>query len=64
MFKLTVLLSCALAVNAVTFIVRNKEAGPVWVGIQGNDGRPPLENGGFVLQQGEEVSEASMRKRL
>ncbi|ERL90048.1 hypothetical protein D910_07406 [Dendroctonus ponderosae] len=38
---------------AVTFDISNKEPGPIWVGIQGNSGQQNLNNGGFVLQQGE-----------
>lgn len=54
-FKLATVLSLALAVNAVQFIIKNNEQGPVWIGIQGNDGRQALENGGFILGQGEQV---------
>lgn len=54
-FKLTAVLSLALAVNAVEFIIKNNEQGAVWIGIQGNDGREPLANGGFVLETGEQV---------
>lgn len=54
-FKLFAVLSLAIAVNAVEFRIVNKEAGPVWIGIQGNDGREPLANGGFVLGEGEQV---------
>lgn len=53
--KVAAVLSLALAVNAVEFIIKNNEQGPVWIGIQGNDGREPLANGGFVLDQGAQV---------
>lgn len=54
-FKLAAVLCLAVAVNAVEFRIKNNEQGPVWIGIQGNDGREPLANGGFVLAQGEQV---------
>lgn len=41
---------------AVTFDISNKEPGPIWVGIQGNSGQQSLNNGGFVLQQGQTVN--------
>lgn len=54
-FKVATVLSLALAVSAVEFRIKNNEQGPVWIGIQGNDGREPLASGGFVLEQGEQV---------
>ncbi|CAG9840622.1 unnamed protein product [Diabrotica balteata] len=41
------------AVSAAEFEFRNREGGPVWVGIQGNPGHPHLEGGGFKLAQGQ-----------
>lgn len=42
-------LSVFSLVQAVDFQIINKESGPIWVGIQGNSGKPALENGGFIL---------------
>lgn len=39
--------------NAATFEIQNQAGGPVWIGIQGNPGKAHLENGGFVLNQGQ-----------
>ncbi|CAG9855685.1 unnamed protein product [Phyllotreta striolata] len=49
---ITVIGAIATITNAVEFEIVNKEIGAVWVGIQGNAGKPHLENGGFVLEAG------------
>ncbi|CAG9855906.1 unnamed protein product [Phyllotreta striolata] len=54
MYQLLALLVCLSTAQAVQFQIRNHEKGPVWVGIQGNPGHPHLENGGFVLNEGQE----------
>ncbi|XP_074028083.1 uncharacterized protein [Leptinotarsa decemlineata] len=43
--------SMLTAVLAVEFQITNKERGPIQVGFQGNNGKPALENGGFILEQ-------------
>lgn len=45
----------ALSATAVEFRIKNNEGGDIWVGIQGNDGRDPLNNGGFILGAGQQV---------
>ncbi|KAJ8919977.1 hypothetical protein NQ315_006507 [Exocentrus adspersus] len=52
MFKLVAAVFLFAAAQAVEFEIRNNEGGAVWIGIQGNDGRSPLEGGGFVLEAG------------
>ncbi|XP_060534577.1 uncharacterized protein LOC132706992 [Cylas formicarius] len=39
--------------DAVDFHITNKAGGPIWIGIQGNSGKPTLKNGGFALNQGQ-----------
>lgn len=53
--KLAVVALLAVATSAVEFRIKNNEIGDVWIGIQGNDGREALNNGGFVLGAGEQV---------
>lgn len=55
MFKIVVLSILSIA-SAVEFQIINRESGAVWVGIQGNAGKPALENGGFILEAGASVS--------
>lgn len=56
MFKLVV---CCVLLAApafgVEFQIVNRLQGPIWIGILGNADKPPLENGGFELQAGEQV---------
>lgn len=59
-FKATAVLGLTLAVGAVEFVFKNNEQGPVWIGIQGNDGREPLAEGGFVLETGAQVSSGAV----
>ena len=47
--------------QAVEFRVRNNEIGPIWLGILGNAGKPPLANGGVVIGAGEQVSYKTFR---
>lgn len=42
--------------QAVEFQITNQDGGTVWIGIQGNTGKPALENGGFALDSGQSVS--------
>ncbi|KAK9874692.1 hypothetical protein WA026_005512 [Henosepilachna vigintioctopunctata] len=52
-----ILLTLAVAaVNAIEFQIKNNEQGEIWIGIQGNPGHPHLNNGGFKLAQGAQVS--------
>ncbi|XP_017786767.1 PREDICTED: pathogenesis-related protein 5-like [Nicrophorus vespilloides] len=44
------------SVQSVEFQIKNNLPGPIWVGILGNNGKPPLANGGFVLNQNEQKS--------
>ncbi|KAG5869072.1 hypothetical protein JTB14_001264 [Gonioctena quinquepunctata] len=50
--------TCVLVatVCGVEFQITNKEVGAIWVGIQGNSGKPALNNGGFVLEAGATTS--------
>ncbi|KRT81611.1 hypothetical protein AMK59_6341 [Oryctes borbonicus] len=57
MFAKVVLLGALIAgCHSVTFIIRNDEQGPIWVGIQGNAGRKSLADGGFALSTYQEVT--------
>lgn len=51
------LFSCLSVASAVEFEITNKEIGATWVGIQGNAGKPALENGGFILEKSSKVRE-------
>ncbi|KAB0793670.1 hypothetical protein PPYR_13290 [Photinus pyralis] len=45
-----------VAIHSVQFVIRNNVPGPIEVGIQGNPGHAHLNNGGFHLNQGSEVT--------
>lgn len=53
--KVLVLVGLLAGAQCVNFIIRNNEVGAIWVGTQGNDGKAPLANGGFVLEAFTEV---------
>ncbi|XP_018579527.1 pathogenesis-related protein 5-like [Anoplophora glabripennis] len=53
MLKVVLVVGFVAACQAAQFEIVNREGGPVWVGIQSNDGKPPLERGGFVLEKGQ-----------
>lgn len=55
MLKFIVVVAFAAACQGAEFEITNREGGPIWVGIQSNDGKPPLERGGFALQVGQSV---------
>ncbi|XP_017786770.1 PREDICTED: pathogenesis-related protein 5-like [Nicrophorus vespilloides] len=54
LFASTILL--VASVECVQFQIRNNLPGPIWVGILGNNGKPPLANGGFVLNRNQQKS--------
>lgn len=56
MLLLLLLSVTILSVESVRFDITNLESGDVWVGILGNNGKPSMENGGFVLGPGQTVS--------
>lgn len=59
-FKIFALALLAVTANAsVEFRLKNNEIGDIWIGIQGNDGREALENGGFVLTPGQQVKKTA-----
>lgn len=60
MYKIVFLCFFSVAYT-VDFEITNKEIGPIWVGIQGNSGKIPLVNGGFVLGAGATVSKKLWR---
>lgn len=41
--------------EAAEFRIKNNEGGDIWIGIQGNSGKPALEGGGFILEPGKQV---------
>lgn len=45
--------------QAVEFEIANHDGGTIWIGIQGNSGKPLLENGGFALGSGQSVRSIS-----
>ncbi|XP_023016998.2 uncharacterized protein [Leptinotarsa decemlineata] len=56
MFKVISFCLLLTTVCAVEFQITNREIGPIWVGIQGNSGKPALANGGFILEAGATTS--------
>lgn len=50
------LLGICFDVQALEFQFLNNYGQAIWVGIQGNIGKPTLNNGGFSLESGEMVS--------
>lgn len=56
MFKALFTLAVVAVVHGVEFRIKNNEGGDVWIGTQGNDGKAPLNNGGFVLHSKQQVS--------
>lgn len=56
MFKvISTLIFIATYAFGVQFDITNKDGGEIWVDIQGNDNKPPLENGGFKLASDQTV---------
>lgn len=53
--KLLLVVFVGFASAEVEFRIKNNDGGDVWIGIQGNDGKTALENGGFILGSGEQV---------
>ncbi|KAJ8919979.1 hypothetical protein NQ315_006509 [Exocentrus adspersus] len=49
MWKLALVSVVLTSCRAVEFEIVNRESGPIWVGIQGNNGKTHLFKGGFVL---------------
>lgn len=50
-----ILLGCLSVAHAAEFQITNNAGGEVWIGILGNSGNPPLNNGGFALGAGQTV---------
>lgn len=46
----------AICTCDMTFNIMNNVPGTIWVGVQPNSGQPVLNNGGFSLDQGGQVS--------
>lgn len=57
MLKLIAFASLVATIGGVQFEIVNKEKGVIWIGIQGNTGKPHLEGGGFKLGAGQTVSD-------
>ncbi|KAG5869073.1 hypothetical protein JTB14_001265 [Gonioctena quinquepunctata] len=58
-FKMLRLVATCLlltSVCGVQFLIKNTRNSVVWIGIEGNSGKPALNNGGFVLVPGATVS--------
>lgn len=55
MFKFIFISFFFAVVQAVDFQITNQLGGVIYVGIQGNSGKPHLENGGFRLDYGATV---------